>query len=105
MLESLKARGVSLHIVTLHVGAGTFLPVKTDDTEGHIMHPEWGTVSAETTDALNAARRAGGRIVAAGSTSLRLAGKRHRRRRHCLTLSPARPRSSSRRATASAPWT
>ena len=59
-------------MVTLHVGAGTFLPVKADDTESHIMHPEWGTVSAETADALNAARRAGGRIVAAGSTALRL---------------------------------
>jgi S-adenosylmethionine:tRNA ribosyltransferase-isomerase len=72
LLARLKARGISLHIVTLHVGAGTFLPVKADDTEGHIMHPEWGTVSAETADTLNAARRAGGRIVAAGSTSLRL---------------------------------
>jgi S-adenosylmethionine:tRNA ribosyltransferase-isomerase len=72
LIEKLKARGVALHIVTLHVGAGTFLPVKADDTEGHRMHPEWGTVSAETADALNAARSAGGRIVAAGSTSLRL---------------------------------
>lgn len=72
LLARLQARGVTLHIVTLHVGAGTFLPVKTDDTEGHKMHPEWGTVSGETADALNAARRAGGRIVAAGSTSLRL---------------------------------
>jgi len=72
LLDKLKARGVALHIVTLHVGAGTFLPVKTNDTEGHKMHPEWGTVSAQTADALNAARGAGGRIVAAGSTSLRL---------------------------------
>ncbi len=72
LLARLRARGVSLHIVTLHVGAGTFLPVKTDDTEGHKMHPEWGTVSTETAAALNAVRRAGGRIVAAGSTSLRL---------------------------------
>jgi S-adenosylmethionine:tRNA ribosyltransferase-isomerase len=72
LMAKLKARGVSHHIVTLHVGAGTFLPVKADDTEGHQMHAEWGTVSAETADALNAARRAGGRIVAAGSTSLRL---------------------------------
>jgi S-adenosylmethionine:tRNA ribosyltransferase-isomerase len=72
LLESLQARGVTLHIVTLHVGAGTFLPVKSDDTEGHKMHPEWGTVSAETAVALNDVRRAGGRIVAAGSTSLRL---------------------------------
>jgi len=58
--------------VTLHVGAGTFLPVKADDTEGHRMHAEYGVVTAETADTLNAARRAGGRIVAVGSTSLRL---------------------------------
>jgi S-adenosylmethionine:tRNA ribosyltransferase-isomerase len=72
LVARLKQRGVSLPIVTLHVGAGTFLPVKTDDTEGHAMHPEWGTVSVETASALNAVRRAGGRIVAAGSTALRL---------------------------------
>ncbi len=72
LLDRLKARGVTVHIVTLHVGAGTFLPVKADDTAGHVMHAEWGTVSAETADALNAARRAGGRVIAAGSTSLRL---------------------------------
>jgi S-adenosylmethionine:tRNA ribosyltransferase-isomerase len=72
LLARLKERGVSVHIVTLHVGAGTFLPVKAEDTEGHRMHPEWGTVSAETAKALNGARGAGGRIVAAGSTSLRL---------------------------------
>jgi S-adenosylmethionine:tRNA ribosyltransferase-isomerase len=72
MLARLRERGVSLHVVTLHVGAGTFLPVKADDTDAHQMHAEWGTVSAETAAALNAVRRAGGRIVAAGSTSLRL---------------------------------
>ncbi len=72
LLARLRERGVSLHVVTLHVGAGTFLPVKADDTEGHTMHAEWGTVSAETAAALNATRQAGGRIVAAGSTSLRL---------------------------------
>ncbi len=72
LMEHLRERGVSLHVVTLHVGAGTFLPVKAADTEGHKMHAEWGTVSAETAAALNAARQAGGRIVAAGSTSLRL---------------------------------
>ena len=72
LLEQLQARGITIHVVTLHVGAGTFLPVKTDDTEQHKMHAEWGTVSAETADALNAVRRGGGRIVAAGSTSLRL---------------------------------
>ena len=65
-------RGIDLHRVTLHVGPGTFLPVKADDTSGHKMHPEWGSVSAETAAALNATRRAGGRIVAVGSTSLRL---------------------------------
>jgi S-adenosylmethionine:tRNA ribosyltransferase-isomerase len=72
LLERLQARGVTLHIVTLHVGAGTFLPVKSDDTEGHKMHAEWGTVSEETARALNDVRHAGGRIIAAGSTSLRL---------------------------------
>src|SRR5262249_14356638 len=61
-----------LHKVTLHVGAGTFLPVKAADTSGHHMHSERGTVSAATGDALNAARAAGGRVVAVGSTSLRL---------------------------------
>src|SRR5215510_5856190 len=72
VVERLRARGVGLHFVTLHVGPGTFLPVKADDTSGHRMHPEWGTVSQETADALNAVRRAGGRIIAVGSTSLRL---------------------------------
>ena len=72
LLERLKARGVTLHKVTLHVGAGTFLPVKTDDTEGHKMHAEFGTVSAEVAEALNDARAKGGRIVAVGSTALRL---------------------------------
>ena len=57
---------------TLHVGAGTFLPVKAADTDGHRMHAEHGSLSGETADALNAVRRAGGRIVAVGSTSLRL---------------------------------
>jgi S-adenosylmethionine:tRNA ribosyltransferase-isomerase len=59
-------------MVTLHVGAGTFLPVKTDDTEQHKMHAEWGEVSAETADALNRVRAAGGRIIAVGTTALRL---------------------------------
>ena len=58
--------------MTLHVGAGTFLPVKADDTEDHRMHAEWGTVSAETARRLNEARAGGGRIVAVGTTSLRL---------------------------------
>ena len=72
LLERLAERGIALHRVTLHVGAGTFLPVKTDDTADHKMHAEWGSVSAETADALNAARARGGRIVAVGSTALRL---------------------------------
>jgi S-adenosylmethionine:tRNA ribosyltransferase-isomerase len=72
LLERLKERGVGLHKVTLHVGAGTFLPVKADDTEGHTMHAEFGSVSPETAVALNSARAKGGRIVAVGSTALRL---------------------------------
>jgi S-adenosylmethionine:tRNA ribosyltransferase-isomerase len=69
---ALDRRGVGIHRVTLHVGAGTFLPGKTEDTETHKMHSEWGRVSAETADALNTARSRGGRIVAVGTTSLRL---------------------------------
>jgi S-adenosylmethionine:tRNA ribosyltransferase-isomerase len=69
---ALRDRGIGLHRITLHVGAGTFLPVKVDDTAGHKMHAEWGTISGETASALNAARAAGGRIVAVGTTSLRL---------------------------------
>jgi len=72
LAEALRSRGIALHRVTLHVGAGTFLPVKADDTSGHRMQPEWGSVSAETVAALNAAHSAGGRIVAVGSTALRL---------------------------------
>jgi len=72
LTDGLRDRGIGLQRVTLHVGPGTFLPVKADDTAGHKMHAEWGSVSAETAAALNAARRAGGRIVAVGSTSLRL---------------------------------
>src|SRR5437868_2725007 len=69
---ALRGHGVGLHLITLHVGAGTFLPVKTDDTEGHKMHAEWGFISTETACALNEARAKGGRIVAVGTTSLRL---------------------------------
>ena len=69
---ALRARGVGLHRITLHVGAGTFLPVKVDDTEGHRMHSEWGCISADTARALNKARADGGRIVAVGTTSMRL---------------------------------
>ena len=72
LLRRLDERGIARHSVTLHVGAGTFLPVKAEDTSEHRMHAEWGTVSTATADALNAARAGGGRIVAIGTTSLRL---------------------------------
>jgi S-adenosylmethionine:tRNA ribosyltransferase-isomerase len=72
LIEALEARGISVHFVTLHVGPGTFLPVRSTDTGGHIMHEETGTVSAETAAALNNVRARGGRIVAVGTTSLRL---------------------------------
>jgi S-adenosylmethionine:tRNA ribosyltransferase-isomerase len=72
LLKTLTQHGISQHFVTLHVGAGTFLPVKTDDVSEHRMHPEWGEVSAQTAAALNAVRAAGGRIVCVGTTALRL---------------------------------
>ncbi|MDE2355832.1 MAG: tRNA preQ1(34) S-adenosylmethionine ribosyltransferase-isomerase QueA [Alphaproteobacteria bacterium] len=72
LMEALAARGVGAHFVTLEVGAGTFLPVKSETLEGHRMHAEFGRVSAQTAEALNAVRSAGGRIVAVGTTSLRL---------------------------------
>jgi len=72
LTAALAEHGIAVHRVTLHVGTGTFLPVKAEDTSGHKMHDEWGTVSTATVDALNATRRRGGRIVAVGSTSLRL---------------------------------
>jgi S-adenosylmethionine:tRNA ribosyltransferase-isomerase len=72
LVAALEARGVTRHLVTLHVGAGTFLPVKAEDTQDHRMHAEWGTIAPETAAALNAVRAKGGRIVAVGTTSLRL---------------------------------
>jgi S-adenosylmethionine:tRNA ribosyltransferase-isomerase len=72
LMAAVKAAGVSLHFVTLHVGAGTFLPVKSETVEGHVMHAEYGEVSAATAASLNAVRAAGGRIVCVGTTSLRL---------------------------------
>jgi S-adenosylmethionine:tRNA ribosyltransferase-isomerase len=70
--DALRAHGVGIHRITLHVGAGTFLPVKAEDTAAHRMHAEWGSISADTAAALNGARAGGGRIVAVGTTSLRL---------------------------------
>lgn len=69
---ALQTKGIGFHTVTLHVGAGTFLPVKADDTSAHKMHAEWGAIARETAEALNDARAKGGRIVAIGTTSLRL---------------------------------
>jgi S-adenosylmethionine:tRNA ribosyltransferase-isomerase len=72
MFARLDAMGVERHFVTLHVGAGTFLPVKVDDTADHVMHFESGVLTAETAERLNAVRARGGRIVAVGTTSLRI---------------------------------
>jgi S-adenosylmethionine:tRNA ribosyltransferase-isomerase len=72
LLQRLKDSGVETVEVTLHVGAGTFLPVKTQDTRDHVMYPEWGTVSQPAADRLNAIRQNGGRIVCSGTTALRL---------------------------------
>ena len=72
LFDALDERGILRETLTLHVGAGTFLPVKSDDTEGHVMHSEWGRIDAETAERLNAARAAGGRLIAVGTTSLRL---------------------------------
>lgn len=72
LFDRLDARGIERHFVTLHVGAGTFLPVKAEDTDDHRMHAEWGTISAEIASKLNAARARGNRIIAVGTTSLRL---------------------------------
>jgi len=72
LLDALAARGVDTVRLTLHVGAGTFLPVKSETVEGHVMHAERGVLSPEVADRINAVRAAGGRIVAVGTTSLRL---------------------------------
>lgn len=72
LIAAVDEAGVARETLTLHVGAGTFLPVKADDTEDHRMHAEFGTISAETADRLNAARADGGRVIAVGTTSLRL---------------------------------
>ncbi|MEO9913971.1 MAG: tRNA preQ1(34) S-adenosylmethionine ribosyltransferase-isomerase QueA [Parasphingorhabdus sp.] len=72
LLTGLAESGVGSETLTLHVGAGTFLPVKVDETDNHQMHSEWGRIDAATADRLNAARKAGGRVIAVGTTSLRL---------------------------------
>jgi len=72
LLAALDAAGIARETLTLHVGAGTFLPVKADDTADHAMHAEWGRIDAATAERLNAARARGGRLIAVGTTSLRL---------------------------------
>ncbi|MEL7542527.1 MAG: tRNA preQ1(34) S-adenosylmethionine ribosyltransferase-isomerase QueA [Pseudomonadota bacterium] len=72
LLDALAARGITRETVTLHVGGGTFLPVKAADTDAHVMHAEWGHIETGVADRLNRARREGRRIVAIGTTSLRL---------------------------------
>ena len=72
LIAALDAAGIARETLTLHVGAGTFLPVKAEDTADHQMHSEWGRIAPETAARLNAARAGGGRVIAVGTTSLRL---------------------------------
>jgi S-adenosylmethionine:tRNA ribosyltransferase-isomerase len=72
LIDALEAHGVRRETLTLHVGAGTFLPVKAEDTSQHRMHAEWGRIDAETAERLNAVKVSGGRLIAVGTTSLRL---------------------------------
>ncbi len=72
LMEALTVRGIAHETLTLHVGAGTFMPVKADDTDDHAMHAEWGRIDPETAARLNAVRASGGRVIAVGTTSLRL---------------------------------
>jgi S-adenosylmethionine:tRNA ribosyltransferase-isomerase len=72
LIEALDKQGIGRETLTLHVGAGTFLPVKSEDTADHNMHAEWGRIDHATAERLNTARRSGGRIIAVGTTSLRL---------------------------------
>ncbi|GLT00662.1 S-adenosylmethionine:tRNA ribosyltransferase-isomerase [Sphingobium jiangsuense] len=72
LIARLEAAGVAVEKVTLHVGAGTFLPVKASDTKDHRMHAEWGSIDAAVADRLNAVRESGGRVIAVGTTSLRV---------------------------------
>lgn len=72
LLQQLSDHGVTIERVTLHVGAGTFLPMKAEDTDDHVMHAEWGEIDQATTERINAKRALGGRVIAVGTTSLRL---------------------------------
>jgi S-adenosylmethionine:tRNA ribosyltransferase-isomerase len=72
LLDALRARGIEMTEVTLHVGAGTFLPVKVEDVTSHRMHAEWGQVTPTAAAEINATRAAGGRVIPVGTTALRL---------------------------------
>jgi S-adenosylmethionine:tRNA ribosyltransferase-isomerase len=72
LVQRLAEHGVQLHRVTLHVGAGTFAPVRAEDTRDHRMHPEWGAIEPATAEALNAVRERAGRVVCVGTTSARV---------------------------------
>ncbi len=72
LLEQIKAKGIKQGFLTLHVGGGTFLPVKVDDTDEHVMHAEYGTISQDAADIINSAKANGKKIIAVGTTSLRL---------------------------------
>lgn len=72
LLQKLTERGVTIERVTLHVGAGTFLPMKVDDTDDHVMHAEWGEIDQATVERIRAKKALGGRVIAVGTTSLRL---------------------------------
>jgi len=72
LMARLAEAGIAHETLTLHVGAGTFLPVKVDSTQDHVMHAEWGEINAETAARLNGVRASGGRVIAVGTTSLRL---------------------------------
>lgn len=72
LIGAIAERGIATETLTLHVGAGTFLPVKVDDTDNHKMHSEWGRIDQDAADRLNAVRARGNRIIAVGTTSLRL---------------------------------
>ena len=72
LMAALSEAGIASETLTLHVGAGTFLPVKAEDTDQHRMHAEWGRIDRSTADRLNAVRVGGGRVIAVGTTSLRL---------------------------------
>ena len=72
LIAALKDQGIGMAEVTLHVGAGTFLPVKVDDVRDHVMHSEWGEITAETAAAINQTKANGGRVICVGTTSLRI---------------------------------